>query len=295
MDPRIGDFTVQSGACAFAWQRLAAVSVSQLVSWFYPWNVYVALVLVCIVAAVATYRRRIQRVRASLGLIVEERNRIARECHDTLMAGFAAVSWQMEATTKRLKEGGDTSAAIESCELARSMVLHCQAEARRIIWDLRDSDEITGVLSHALSRAIQAHYRQHSIAVSLSVQGEEFELPPNSVHHLVCIGQEAISNALRHAAPRQIRVQLQFTEGGLRMEVRDDGCGFHSSPLAARQGHFGIAVMEERARKLGAEFTLRSTIAEGTVIAVRVPLTPENAMAEHLRPFGNDLVRWIGI
>ncbi len=157
------------------------------------------------------------------------------------------------------------------------MVLHCQAEARRIIWDLRDSDEISGVLSHALSRAIEAHYREQSIHVELHVDGVEMMLPPNSVHHLVCIGQEAISNALRHATPRRIDVRLVFQKGEVRLEVEDDGCGFQPGRSSDKKGHFGMMVMEERARKLGGDFTVHSTLRRGTEVVVRVPFSPDIA------------------
>jgi hypothetical protein len=80
---------------------------------------------------------------------------MASECHDTPMAGFAAISWQLEATAKLFRDSStEATPAAHSCELARSMVSHCQAEARRIIWDLRDSDEVTSLLSQALSRTL---------------------------------------------------------------------------------------------------------------------------------------------
>jgi signal transduction histidine kinase len=190
------------------------------------------------------------------------------------MAGFAAIAWQVEATAKRLADGADPAVTAQSCELAHSMVLHCQAEARRIIWDLRDSDEISGVLSHALARAIEAHYREQSIHVGLTVEGTEMTLPPNSVHHLVCIGQEAISNALRHAAPQRIDVRLVFHKTELRLEVEDDGSGFQPGRGTGKNGHFGMLVMEERARKIGGDFVVRSTPRHGTEVVVRVPFSP---------------------
>ena len=111
-----------------------------------------ALLIAAIVLPAYLYRRRVQMIKGHIGIVLEERNRIARECHDTLMAGFAAISWQLEATAK-LFHDSDLAAtpAAKSCDLARSMVSHCQAEARRIIWDLRDSDEMTNLLSQALA------------------------------------------------------------------------------------------------------------------------------------------------
>jgi signal transduction histidine kinase len=269
-------FEVQARKSGTDWIS-AAAALRQMPHFYATWYFMLAMVLLSAALAVVWYRRRIHRVRASLAVIVEERNRIARECHDTLMAGFAAIAWQVEATAKRLADGADPAGAAQSCELAHSMVLHCQAEARRIIWDLRDSDEISGVLSHALERAIEAHYREQSIQVGLTVEGTEMTLPPNSVHHLVCIGQEAISNALRHAAPQRIDVRLVFHKAEVRLEVEDDGSGFQPSRATGKNGHFGMLVMEERARKLGGDFVVRSTPRCGTEVVVRVPFSPADA------------------
>jgi signal transduction histidine kinase/ligand-binding sensor domain-containing protein len=267
-------FEVQARKSGEDWiSAPSALSVRQNPPFYASWYFVIAVLLLCGATTMFWYRRRISRMRAQLAVIVEERSRIARECHDTLMAGFAAVAWQVEATAKRLTDGADPAAAVQSCELAHSMVLHCQAEARRIIWDLRDSHEISGVLSHALSRAIEAHYREHSIHVDLRVDGTEMMLPPASVHHLVCIGQEAISNALRHASPQRIDVRLVFHKAEVRLEVEDNGCGFQPGRSAEKRGHFGMMVMEERARKLGGDLVVRSAIRQGTRVVVRVPFT----------------------
>jgi Histidine kinase len=97
-------------------------------------------------------QQRMQHVKGSMGIVLEERNRIAQECHDTLMAGFSAISWQLEATMNLFRDSEEAqSPAAKSCELARSMVLLCQAEARRIICDLRETEEVTSSLSKATS------------------------------------------------------------------------------------------------------------------------------------------------
>ena len=206
-----------------------------------------------------------------MGIVLEERNRIARECHDTLMAGFAAISWQLEATAKLLRAAvSSTDPAAQSCELARSMVAHCQAEARRIIWDLRDSDEITDSLSRALLDATDTHRERESPQTTLEIQGEEIAISPGAVHHLVCIGQEAITNALRHAESSSIVIELCYERDSLRLTVRDNGRGFQPADRSVRAGHFGIPVMEERARKLGGALHLTSSPVAGTEVAVTV-------------------------
>ena len=209
------------------------------------------------------------------------------------MAGFAAVSWQLEATAKLFRDSkSESTPPAESCELARSMVAHCQAEARRIIWDLRDTDEVTNILSHALTRTLSANLAPETIETSFDVDGDELPLAPGCVHHLVCIGQEAVSNAIRHAHASHIMIHLKYESDALTLAIRDDGHGFQSSDHAtAHGGHFGIPVMEERARKLGGTLRLQTSVGGGTEVIVKVPF---NAM---LQPASREhhIIRWIGV
>lgn len=269
------------------------LSVGERTEIYQTWYFYLALLLLAIVLPAYLYRRRVQMMKGHIGIVLEERNRIARECHDTLMAGFAAISWQLEATAKLFHDGDLASTpAAKSCELARSMVSHCQAEARRIIWDLRDSDEMTNVLSQALARTLSANHLRESIATVLDVEGEELPLPPGCVHHLVCIGQEAITNAIRHADPTNITVHLKYDADALSLSIHDDGRGFQSSDRSAsRHGHFGIPVMEERTRKLGGTFRLQTVLGSGTEVNVKVPF---NAMQLPINQ-EHHVIRWIGI
>ncbi|MBS1822844.1 MAG: hypothetical protein JST61_12860 [Acidobacteria bacterium] len=258
-------------------------------------SLYFYLVLSFAIVAFSVYllRRKMQLMTGRLGIILEERNRIASECHDTLMAGFAAISWQLEATAKLFRDSGDEiTPAAKSCDLARSMVSHCQAEARRIIWDLRDTGEVTDVLSQALSRAISANHIQAAIETTLDVEGDEVHLAPGCVHHLVCIGQEAVSNAIRHANPSQILVNLRYDSDALSLSIRDNGHGFVASDRAAsRRGHFGIPVMEERARKLGGTLRIQTSAGAGTEVVVKVAF---NAMQQPVNE-QHHVIRWIGI
>lgn len=275
------------------YSRVVTLSIGDRPEFYQTWYFYLALLLLAIVLPAYLYRRRVQMMKGHIGIVLEERNRIARECHDTLMAGFAAISWQLEATSKLFHDDDLASTpAAKSCELARSMVSHCQAEARRIIWDLRDTDEITSVLSQALARTLSANHLRESISTVLDVEGDELPLPPGCVHHLVCIGQEAITNAVRHADPTNITVHLQYESDALCLSIHDDGRGFQSSDRSAsKHGHFGIPVMEERTRKLGGTFRLQTTVGCGTEIMVRVPF---NAMQLPINQ-EHHVIRWIGI
>ncbi len=264
-------FLVTARNAGTAWSdQVAALPVYQKPYFYQAWWFYAVLLTLVAVAAMRLFRWRLLRAKGELGVVLEERNRIAREWHDTLMAGFAAISWQMETTARLL--GSDDSPAARACDLARNMVRHCQTEARRILWDLRENEEANGPLSSALSNALKPLSAKEGVDMHLQVEGQEVALAPGCVHHLVCIGQEAVTNALRHALPSIISVRLQYHTDWLSLSVKDDGCGFRAADkLAAMHGHFGIPVMEERARKLGGSLRVETAAGQGTEILVHVP------------------------
>jgi len=265
------NFLVGARNAGSAWtDKIASTAVYQQPYFYQAWWFYALLCAMAAVAAVRLFRWKLARAKGELGVVLEERNRIAREWHDTLMAGFAAISWQMETTARLL--GSENSAAAKACELTRNMVRHCQAEARRILWDLRENEEATGPLSSALSKALTPLGAKKGVDMQLQVEGQEVPLAPGFIHHLVCIGQEAVTNALRHAVPNMVSVHLQYHADWLSLSVKDDGCGFRASDkLAALHGHFGIPVMEERARKLGGSLRVETSAGNGTEILVHVP------------------------
>lgn len=286
-------FVVQARTPGQAWNTpIAELSIVQRPFFYQTWYFYTLLLFGLIALAVELLRQRDHLLKGQIGMVLEERNRIASDCHDTLMAGFAAISWQLEATA-RLFTGSDErlQPAAQSCELARKMVAHCQAEARRIIWNLRGSDEITDVLSHALSRAIAASCPRENIDTSFEVEGDEIAIAPAAVHHLVCIGQEAVTNAVRHSGSSRIQIRLRYKSDSLNLTVRDNGHGFHCADPGSGTGHFGIRVMHERSRKLGGTLRIDTSPDTGTEVAVTVGF-------RSIHPLSNrqhHIVPWIGV
>lgn len=263
-------FEVQARKSGEAWGTIAGVASVQQQNHFYQsWYAYLVMFLLVALIVAQAFRQRVQLMKGRIGVIIEERNRISRECHDTLMAGLAAISWQLEATSKIFRKSSMSGTpAANSCEIARNMVSHCQAEARRIIWDLRDTVEMTGSLSRALQSTIAACDSDNGVQLICRVEGEEVPLAPADVHHLVCIAHEAVSNAFRHASASLIAIELRYEPASLCLTIRDDGCGLRSD--RAQTGHFGIPVMEERARKVGGVLRLQSSSEWGTEVSVTV-------------------------
>lgn len=281
LPPGFYRFDVEARTAGGPWSPQRAAFFLRQEPYFYEswWFCGLLLMLATVVVA-RLFSWRVRLARNKLGIILEERNRIARDWHDSLMAGFAAISWQLESTANLLKEKDSTGSASKACEIARTMVKHTQAEARRIIWDLRADHEACGFLSLAISQAIGIMGTREDIKVELITEGEEVTLAPDYIHHLLCIVQEAITNAMRHANPKHIVVSLSYTPDSVVISVKDDGCGFHAvEKKAPLNGHFGIPVMEERARKLGGALSVLPAQERGTEVNVRVPFRTAEAGA----------------
>lgn len=286
-------FEVQARLPGQPWQTpLAVLSVEQKPFFYQTWYALVLVGLVLLAIALQLLHQRDQLLRGQMGVVLEERNRIASDCHDTLMAGFAAISWQLENTRRLLgSTDAESTPVVQSCELARSMVAHCQAEARRIIWDLRSPEGITDLVSEGLAAALEAHRLREQIPAQLQVEGDEVPISPGAVHHLVCICQEAMTNAIRHGHADQVEIKLLFAGETLSLSVRDNGRGFQHAESARRLGHFGISVMEERARKLGGSLRIHTRPEGGTEVQVTVSYQSEYKPMTH-QP---QVLPWIGV
>lgn len=248
----------------------AALAVHQMPQ-FHQTGWFLALLGVASVAvAVALFRWRVHILKGRYAAVLGERNRIAREWHDTLLAGFAAITWQLEETLSRLKEFPEQ--AHSTVELALKMVQHYRAEARRVIWDLRETRPEGETLADAVRAALEHVTRGTAIAGAVEVSGAAVRLDDELERNLLRICQEAASNAKRHANPKRVGILLEYQPAALRLRVEDDGEGFEPEKAAGlAAGHFGLAVMRERAERFGGTLTLTSRPGRGTIIEASVP------------------------
>jgi signal transduction histidine kinase len=201
--------------------------------------------------------------RAREGAVLEERNRLAREIHDTLAQGFAAVRMQLE-----LARGYPdmSEAAATALDFAHQIAGENLVEARRSMAVLKSAQPSLGA---SLSAAIEGVRRLGQIRVVAQLAGAP-EPPPNVSHELLRIGQEAMLNAMRHAQATTLRVTLGgIPGGGVQLVVADDGRGF--DPARGHKG-FGLAGLRERATAIAAELAIVSEPGGGTeVIATWAP------------------------
>jgi len=221
--------------------------------------------------AIALYRWRVHILKGRYSAVLVERNRIAREWHDTLLAGFAAITWQLEETLSRLKEVPEQAAA--TVELALKMVQHYRAEARRVIWDLRESRPEAETLASAVAASLEQLTRGSAISGAVETAGAPVKLEEELERNVLRICQEAASNAKRHAGPRRIAILLDYQPSALRVRIQDDGAGFEPEKMTGlASGHFGLAVMHERAQRFGGQLRLTSRPGGGTIVEASIPV-----------------------
>jgi signal transduction histidine kinase len=230
---------------------------------------YLACALAISLLVWALYRLRIRQIRARFLAVLAERNRIAREIHDTLAQGFVGIGLQLEAVKANLVD--PTEAARQHLDLAGNLVAHSLEEAHRTVWNLRSQSLEDGPLSEALSTIMKQLTEGARIEARMKVSGAERRLPIRVETHLLRIGQEAIINAVKHARAQNIEVELRFDAESVTLRVRDDGRGFDvETAPSTNEGHFGLTGMRERAKQIGGRLQINSTKGMGAEIALTV-------------------------
>jgi two-component system NarL family sensor kinase len=219
--------------------------------------------------AVAIERARLFAQSAELGA-AEERNRLAREIHDTLAQGLAAISMQLETADVLLDAGADPARVQQAVQQALALTRANLDEARRSVLDLRAAPLEGRTLTEALTALVAEWSAKWSVPARLEVAGPQRALPHAVETSLYRIAQEALSNVARHAAARHVVVRLTMHGAQAQLDVEDDGRGFDAAHIPP--GRYGLIGLNERARLLGGSLVLESTPDEGTRIEVTIPL-----------------------
>jgi signal transduction histidine kinase len=209
-----------------------------------------------------------------------ERNRMARDIHDTLAQGFTGVIVQLEAAEEALSQGQSTKIS-EHLDRAGELARGSLHEARRSVQALRPQALEAKMLGEALRDLIGQMTAGTAMQVQFVVQGKPWELPSAWESDLLRIGQEALTNALRHARASEFRVQMVFGTADMRLDLRDNGAGF--DPAKRHEG-LGLQGMRERVEGMGGQWSIQSTInGGGTLVSVFLPRPPA-AVAEPPAP-----------
>jgi signal transduction histidine kinase len=210
------------------------------------------------------YNRRLTQERHA------ERERIARDLHDTLLQGVQALLFRLQIweTDGSLPPEFRRELA-QTVSVAKEVVI----EGRNRILMLRPNGDPPRDLLEALSQVGAPELGPHGPRLRLSVIGNPRPLKVEAVEHLVDIAREAIRNTVQHAGARRVEMRVKYAMRSLVMQIADDGSGIELSALRAQPGslHFGLTGMRERAEQLGGRFQVYSHQPRGTHIEVTIP------------------------
>jgi signal transduction histidine kinase len=273
------DMTGESTGFKMLLPDAAAVSVVEAAPYFTPKRLLILLsITLGILLAAALWAfflsRRNLRLRAEMRekvAVSSERSRLARDLHDTLEQGLTAIHLQLHGIGPSLDEASrETQKRLGA---ARQLVQQCHSEIRSSIWNLRSQALEHFDLGEALQRAAQSLFLGSQTRIEMNHKKGERKIPHLISDNLLRIGQEAITNAVKHAEASLVRIELINTDQLVSLSVGDDGLGF--SPTSAPDGatgHFGLTGMRERTERIGGRFSLTSQPGGGTTIRVVVPL-----------------------
>jgi signal transduction histidine kinase/ligand-binding sensor domain-containing protein len=252
------------------WNNEGAVLAFLIKPYFYQtwWFAAVCAGAIALLAWGA-HRLRVQRVVSRLQLIAQERARLMRELHDSLLQGFAGVVYQLEAVARQFETAPDISK--QRLERAIEQADHSLLEARRTILSMRLPALENSTLPEALSAIAKQLTEDTSIAVWLEVKGRVQQLPYDQQANVYLVCREAMTNSVNHARASRVVATLTYSNKELRLTVQDDGSGFDPQAGTAKKDHWGMRGMRERAESIGATFILDAAPGRGTKIEVVVP------------------------
>ncbi|QLQ06519.1 MAG: sensor histidine kinase [Anaerolineae bacterium] len=212
-------------------------------------------------------RQDLARAERQAGVLAE-RQRLAREIHDTLAQDFTSIVLHLEAADAGLPADAEPA---RTHVARRAQPRGGLTEARRLVLALRPEPLEGASLPQALRRVAVRWAEETGVAVRVAVTGEHVALHPEAEVTLLRAAQEALTNVRKHAQARQVNITLSYMGDQVALDVQDDGVGFDSS--AATAG-FGLAAMRQRVEQLGGTVVVESAAGHGATVAVTLPLHP---------------------
>lgn len=204
--------------------------------------------------------------------VLTERTRLAQELHDTLEQTITGIALQLDRVASQFGKNSDT--ASHHLKLARSLTRQGQTEVRHSVWGLRSRAAEEFNLVNALNVAGRQIANDAGMQIHLETSGQIQSLPETFEENLLRIGQEAITNAVKHSGAGTVKIELQFSPQRVVLQIEDDGKGFDPDHcIGPDQGHFGLLGIRERAERMGGDANINSAPGTGTRIRVNVPIS----------------------
>ena len=264
VEARSEDGTWQTSSAQWAFTIEPAIYQTR---WFYAFCLCAAMAGVWLI-----WSFRLQLVRRQFSLMLAERARLSREIHDTLLQSLVGVALQFDGIAAAMDPGA--SSAREQLVRVRRQVEAYIREARQSIHNLRSPLLETRDLATALQEFAKNAIGDSGVRFTSVVSGNPNVDSPKVENQLLRIGQEAITNALRHSQAERIHLELSFGRDAVTLLVSDDGRGFDGSRWFADCGsHYGLTTMRERAEEFGGTLTVITGLGRGTSIEAVIPLS----------------------
>src|SRR5512146_2084666 len=208
----------------------------------------------------------------------EERNRLAREIHDTLAQGLTGITLQLETAEALLEGGVDPRQAAQAIHQALTLAQANLEEARRSVLDLRAAPLEGRTLAEALERLAREYSARSRVKIQFESVGGNRHLPVRIEAGLYRVAQEGLANIIQHAAAGRASLRLEFVPAQVRLVMQDDGQGF--DPAHLPPDRYGLRGLKERVKLLQGELRIHSDPGSGTRIEVAVPILPRLALPE---------------
>jgi signal transduction histidine kinase len=202
--------------------------------------------------------------------VLTERTRLAQELHDTLEQTITGIALQLDRVANHF--GKNPENASRHLKLARSLTRQGQTDVRHSVWGLRSRAAEKFNLVNALNVSCRQIANDAGIQIQIETNGETHPLPETVEENLLRIGQEAITNAIKHSGAKTVKIDLQFSPQQVVLEIKDDGKGFTPEACPGPdEGHFGLLGIRERAERMGGEAHISSTQGSGACVRVEIP------------------------
>jgi signal transduction histidine kinase len=203
--------------------------------------------------------------------ILEERQRLAREIHDTLAQGFTSIVIHLEAADQALS--GDVDTVKKHMDRARETARNSLDQARRVVHDLRPDLLEQFSLPDALQRLTERWSQATDIKATSTITGDLVPLHPNIEVTLLRAAQESLNNIHKHAQATRVQLTVSYMGDIIILDVKDNGIGFNNASRSPLTGGYGLRAMEERVKQYGGSVELESDPGEGTTVVVTIPLS----------------------
>ena len=279
LKPRTYTFRVEASAGGDQWLESSPLLLEQM-PFFYQTKSFLFLVSTAALLIIfLVYRLRMRRavdlIKAGFQQRMDERTRIARELHDTLLQSFNALLLRLQTVSNVLPASPDE--AKRRIDGAIEQASDAITEGRDAVQELRSGAVATMDLDQAIT-SFAKELRSGSTAepppeIHIEIQGKPRHLNPEARDEVFRIAAEALRNAIRHAHARRIEVEILYDDHQLELGIRDDGKGIDPGILGDGRslGHWGLHGMRERAEIVGGTLEVRSQVSVGTEIAVKIP------------------------